>query len=308
MAGWGRVRDATAVYEAHVLERRLRQSGALTRDLSPEARARLVALLAVRFEYETHRERPAKVLWRKIESILADDGALRDGGLDAASILRAGEHHNQRGITPDLIPQSPFLRPVGGFVGPVLLDRHNHYLVRHDEGGLAESFVDDSLTARFSGESHFSFDRPLDEVFLGIEADLDRPLSMRWQVGLSSQVTVPVRRHRDGFQTVNHAGLSWMVADRWAASASVSHLRSFIQGLDDELLDDRWLVDYGIDLSYYLEDHVQIGLFLGEDQRHEAPGDRYSRDGRAQLMIGYRILGGFSAPGLIPAETLRETP
>jgi hypothetical protein len=124
--GIGRVRDATGVYDAQVLESRLRESGALARPLSREGRRRMAALLYLRADYSKFRERPDKYLWDRVEDILREDGALGDSGLDARSIQRAGE--------PDIfspsaagLPRSPVLRQAGAFIGAALFDFHEHF-------------------------------------------------------------------------------------------------------------------------------------------------------------------------------------
>lgn len=307
--GWGRVRDATAVYEADVLESRLRETGALTRPLSTASRHRLVALLAIRDSYESHRERPARTLWKEVEEILTEDGALREGGLDARSVLRAGENHDFSGVTGDVLPRSPFPRSVGFFVGPLLSDTHQHVLVRRDGSQLQQSFTDGVLVGSSRSEFHSRFDLPRDEVYVGAQAEIERPLGMRWQASASSQVQTPVRSNRDGVLVSDFARLAYMVADRWVASAEVFHTRSLLtKDSHGVVFDDRWLVDYGVSASYYLEDHLALSLFLRENQGHDTlsgSGGAFQRFGSVLLAMTYRIMGRFDAPGVIPAETLR---
>jgi hypothetical protein len=76
-AGWGRVRNATGIYDALVLEERLLGTGALTRALSPAARRRLADVMYLRGALDTVRERPGRFLWQEIERVLSEDGALR---------------------------------------------------------------------------------------------------------------------------------------------------------------------------------------------------------------------------------------
>jgi hypothetical protein len=59
-AGYGRVRDASSVYDVYVLEHRLLKSGAITRNLSDSARKRLYALLYFEGEYSNLHNQPAK--------------------------------------------------------------------------------------------------------------------------------------------------------------------------------------------------------------------------------------------------------
>src|SRR5258706_9112824 len=61
--GLGRVRDATWVYTARVIEDRLRRDGVLTRALTHESRQKLADLLTLGDAYDVLHARPAKGLW-----------------------------------------------------------------------------------------------------------------------------------------------------------------------------------------------------------------------------------------------------
>jgi hypothetical protein len=132
---------------------------------------------------------------------------------------------------------------------------------------------------------------------------------MRWQAGASARVLAPVRENREGVQVTSSVSLAYVMSDRWVASADVGHTRSLLTDSADQPFEDRWAVDYGVSASYYLEDHLQLNLFLREDQVRDAlagpTGGIYQRFGRVFAALSYRILGRFSAPGAIPAETLR---
>ena len=120
-AGFGRVRDASVVYDVHVLEQRLIETGALTRPLSAQARAKLAALYYVAPFYRTAHERPDRYVWRDVERLLREDGALRGDGLDAYSVLRAQE-------SP--APAGRSARQRGWFVGAVGGTATRHYIGR----------------------------------------------------------------------------------------------------------------------------------------------------------------------------------
>ena len=84
----GRVRDATPVLDARILEDRLTRTGSLIRPLSEQGRLRLAALLAMRGQFKNAHERADRYFWREVERVLQDDGALIPQGLDALSVLR----------------------------------------------------------------------------------------------------------------------------------------------------------------------------------------------------------------------------
>ncbi len=304
-AGVGRVRDASGIYEARLIEERLQSAGALRHPLSAGARQKLAALLTVRGDYESFRDRPEKTLWQRVEEILVEDGALAEGGLDARSILRVGESFAGFGNTFDDLPRSPFARRVGWFAGPTLADQHQRFIERSGQSSSTQVFSDDSLLFASAGSTSTRFDQAFDLVLLGFGAEVHRPLGLAWQADASARVLLPVQPHRSGVEVTSSGALDWMVADRWVAAASFAQSRHLLHRGGDVLEDD-WSWFYGVSLSYFLEDHLQVTLATQEVQDHLSFGvdDIFDRSGHFSLSIGYRILGRFGAPGLIAAEAI----
>src|SRR5262249_49937216 len=110
-ASWGRVRDATPVYQVEVLEERLRETGTLHQPLSRHAREQLAALYTVEGDVAFAHQRPTKYFWRELERILREDGVLDPGGLDAYAV--------QRLLEPITITGAIVARTAGYTVGPV---------------------------------------------------------------------------------------------------------------------------------------------------------------------------------------------
>ena len=151
--GWGRVRNATGIYDALVLERRLLETGALTRPLSPAGRQRLAEVLYLRSAFGEVHERPGRGLWREIERVLAADGALREGGLDPYSVLRAAEPHLGPTVrlAADGVPVSPATRLTGFFAGLQLFDGHVNRIERRDGGFSSQTIQDGTISSAGTG-------------------------------------------------------------------------------------------------------------------------------------------------------------
>jgi len=107
---WGRVRDATPVYQVQVLEQRLLQEGTIQRELSRTARERLASLYTTEAAVAFAHDRPTKYFWRELERLLNDDGVLSERGLDAYAV--------QRLLEPLTIRAGVLLRARGLSVGP----------------------------------------------------------------------------------------------------------------------------------------------------------------------------------------------
>ena len=296
MVGVGRVRDATGVYTARVLEDRLRQSGALARPLSREARQRLVDLMTVRFAYSAVHDRPGKDLWREVEAILVTDGALSEQGLDPRSVLRASEPHYLGAGLGDGLPSSPVTRLRGAFGGPLFTARHNRSLLRSDDEMLFTSTVNGVPQPPNASVSHLDFDLPFDEYMAGAGGEYHRPIGQRWQADLGGQVLAPVRSEDDGFLVSTEGHLAWLVADRWLAQASVQQFRE-IRETNNLTVRDDWWWSYGVGLVYYFEDRFAVQLAASEQQSDQSSVNyRFSN---ISLGVTYRLMGRFRAPGMM---------
>ncbi len=299
-AGLGRVRDATVIHDVHVLEQRLRETGAISRPLSRRAREGLAALYYVAPYYGFAHDRPGRYVWREMERVLREDGALGEDGLDAYSVLRAME--------PSLYRVT---RLRGWFLGPVVEATHQHAVERFDNYISTSSFDElGDLVSYWSSATARHFLTSYDQVNAGALAQFGCPVGWRWQFDARSQVTAPVRPGERGLNATSNAAVTWLVADRWEAQAFVSHARQWFAPRDDRpLLDDSWDVGAGAELGWYLEDRVRLSASIVQSQRRDYsywtyPGwertrRTYARDTRFLLGISYRFLGSLDAPGLV---------
>jgi hypothetical protein len=293
-AGVGRVRDATVVYDVHVLEQRLLESGALAGPLSARARERLAALLFVAPAYGVTRDRPLRFVWSGIERVLREEGALSERGLDAYSVIRG---------TEPVAPRTRFMRLRGHFIGPTFTARTEHTILRSDQEWTARRYADGALT----DESHFTSGERLegteDSYWAGARAEVHRPIGFPWQVDATASVSEPVRPHESGLSAAMELSLGWDVADRWAATAYVDQARRYFDPSDGARM-DQWAVQYGAVVAYYLEDHLSLQLSVNETQAHdmtEGMSSAYQRQGAVALGLSYRFLGAFDAPGVFEA-------
>ena len=296
--GIGRVRDATGVYTARVLEDRLLEAGTLTRPLSREARQRLIDLMTVRVLYSGLRERPGKDLWREIEKILEADGALAAQGLGPRSVLRAGEPHDRGAATVDVLPVSPVLRRRGAFGGLLFSASHTRTLSRMDVDQSTLSAVNGIPQAPATTSGHFRSDFPFDDYLAGAEGEYHRPIGLRWQADAGAQVGIPLRSEDDGYRVSSFGSLAWLVADRWLAQASVSQERE-VRETNGLRRSDDWLLTYGAALTYFVEDRLAIQLSVFEQQLDLSAADYFTRQGLLSLGVTYRLMGGFRAPGIM---------
>jgi hypothetical protein len=304
-AGVGRVRNATGVYEARVLEERLRQSGAIAQPLSPTARRRLAELAYLRADAAEIHDRPARSVWAEIEEILIEDGAVAEAGLGPEAILRALEPH-VAGSTIDAtgIPVSPVLRARGHFVGMFAELQHRHGHVRQDSEQSRSEILNGvpQPPVYIASGAHDTFSE--DRVLAGLEAESHVPLDLNLQLDVGGRVLVPVREEDTELVGGATADFAWMVADRWLARTQARY-----QWLDTDRRTgatpgDRWDWVFGFELDYYLENRATlfaIAFDRQSSQRGGQPGfgptDSYARDRGISVGITYRLAGRYAAPG-----------
>jgi hypothetical protein len=301
-AGIGRIRDATVIQDVHVLEQRLRETGAISRSLSNTAREKLAALYYVTPFFSAAHERPDRYVWREVERLLRADGVLSGHGLDPYSVLRAKEPYLYR-VT----------RLRGWFLGPIVEGQHQHSVERFEDYAWISRYNElDDLVPYWSSFEARRFVTSRDGMNAGALAQFGRPVGWRWQFDLRSQVMTPVRPGERGLVASSGATATWLVADRWEAQAFCSHARQWLAprgGLP--LRDDSWDVRAGAELGWYLEDRVRVSASIVQAQsrdyyyREPRPGGpqyinrTYLRDTRFFLGITYRFLGRLDAPGLM---------
>ena len=307
-AGWGRVRNATGIYDALVLERRLLETGALTRPLSPAGRQRLAEVLYLRSAFGTVHERPGRGLWREIERVLAADGALREGGLDPYTVLRAAEPHlGPTGrLAADGVPVSPATRLTGFFAGLQLFDGHVNRIERRDGGFSSQTVQDGTIIGARTGTYSARTDESFDRVSGGATGEVHLAIGPPWQLDANSAVLLGLRRQENDLAVSSQISLVWLAADRWTAIANARH-----QWYDDERTNgptagDSWGWDVGTTVRWYFEDRAAIELSAMEQQgwrRGDASSHLFHRGLGVSLGVTYRFAGWIETPGFFAGAT-----
>jgi hypothetical protein len=292
---WGRVRDATPVYQVHVLEDRLRETGAIQGELSHGARERLAALYTVEFDLSFAHQRPTKYFWRELERLLSEDGVLGAGGLDAYTV--------QRLLEPlAILGDRSFPRFRGWAVGPqvMLAKRWSH------SSGLSESrrvvLVADTLFDSSSViQPRTETDRHDESIFTGAFVEYHRPIGMKWQADAFSRALLS----EAGEDLVLSTDLSatWSIADRWQWAGDLFHDATAPgSGVDRKV--ERWALIVGTSLSYFLEDNWAFQFSYQHGQGHSPTG--FSRTDGYSLGVSYQFAGWLDAPAVF--APMRLTP
>jgi len=290
---WGRVRDATPVYQVQVLEQRLRETGAIQSALSRGARERLTALYTVESELSFAHQRPTKYFWRELERLLTEDGVLGAGGLDAYTV--------QRLVEPLALSKS-FARIRGYSFGPqvILTKQWSHASELFEL--RRQFFVADTLF----GSS--SFIRPRTEtndheegISSGAFVEYHRPFGMQWQADAFSRALVS--KGRENLNLTSALNLAWAIADRWQWTGSVRH-DALAQRADEVRKVTNWRLNAALNLNYFFEDAWAFQLGYAHRQDHSQTSFR--RTDNYTLGVTYQFAGWLDAPAVF--APMRLTP
>ena len=290
--GYGRVRDVTGVFDAQLIEQRLRATGRLTRTLSSAALLRLAQLHDVSGGFFSAHDRAARYFWREAERILRDDGALTDSTLDAYSLVRLFE--------PAFARQG-FRRTRGGLIRPYLFGSETR---GHQDRDWRNSRLDlDNGTPVLDSKSEFSERGRLNrkDAGVGISAEYHRPVGMRWQSDVFAGTSYGGGSRRE--LGVNSSGqVRYMIADRWFAGAMLRHSFSSLR-LNGVRTEPEWSLDGRTDLSYLVEDSWSLDLTYTLSQLQSRNRERFfspffERSSGLAFGLTYRPAGRFDAPGL----------
>ena len=296
--GVGRVRDATALYDARILEQRLRDRGLLRNDLAPATRRRLAELLYLRADYQTVLELPGKSFWSELQSILESDSALT-APLNAPAVLRALEIYGDRhGSDYSGLPAgSPMLRQRGAFAQLEIQASHRHSIFRSESERFAFAAVNDSVIGSTHDAFHTRREVSQDLILFGPNLEYHLPGGLRWQTDLSSQLLFSSKDPKRKYRWSSRASEGWILADRWLATATIGHDRD-LASVDPTGI-GTWRVFYSASLIWYLEDRfgLQLSTF-GTQSRNRRPGD-YEGNDAIYLSMSYKLSGRIDAPGLI---------
>jgi hypothetical protein len=293
-ASWGRVRDATPVYQAYVLEQRLLELGTIQRELSVGARERLASLYTTEAQLAFAHQRPTKYFWRELERLLREDGVLSEAGLDAYSV--------QRLLEPLTITGTAVARTAGFSVGPQVFVLTQQTHVSTGSEVSSATYQDGILIASTeTTQPRTATNQREDIVVSGLAVEYHRPVGPSWQVDGVSRALLTESGDELLFST--GVGAIWLVTDRWFATAKLNHnLTAPGSGLDRHA--DQWRIVYGASLSYFLEDSWALQVSAIQTQDHDPVG--YNRQESFAIGLTYQLAGFLNAPGLF--EPMRLSP
>jgi hypothetical protein len=288
--GWGKVRNAAGVFDAHLLERRLLRGGAIHRPLSVETRRRIAALYYLRPDFSIPHDRPDRYFWREIERVLREDPALEDGSLSAFELFRIAESY--------VAPSSARSRLVGWYVGAIAEIVGSRDLNRSTGRIHSRLFHEDSLIneVTYDLSERRSFVNEVPRV--GAEARLEAPIGDRLQLSAAGSLVSPPRDFGDAFEGNTEARALFFVADRWGLEGRASHRRRIGEPASFGRASD-WITEYGAEVQFYAEDRLffRLGVIETEAAARFAEGRQYGRRGALVLGVQYGF-GGHDAPGL----------
>lgn len=292
--GVGHVRDATGIYDACVLESRLRDLGVLARALSPAARQRIAELYYTKPALTRAYERAGKRFWNDVERVLVEDGAI-EGPLEAHALLRLMEDLGPVSIN-SLVMR--VYRRRGFFIGPMVQASFDRVDRRANRDSRYVTILADTAfatTYTLSFKDHDSNEY----LSVGGQAEYHRPMGPRWQLDAGSRLGFALLHVRSGLDAASSAQLSHLVADRWLAWVSANHARAYHDPDPGRgYSTNSWQVGWEIGADYYIEDHVTLSLSFNSAQGHPY-GGVYQRSEQILFSVAYTFLNDFAAPGLI---------
>ncbi len=302
--GRGRVRDATGVFLARILEERLRRDGRLTEELSSDTRNRLARLFYLRPAYGRVHDLATKAFWRDVEQLLVESGSLRVERLDAYDAFHGAEPIIVTGTFDaseyeELGPYGErFRRQIGSFIGPSISARHRNDILHHYGTKRTREWLNGDPQISDTVKNLHRQVTSDDVVSGGVRLEWHRPVGLHLQLDASTQALADF----EGFATERRlesvASLGYEINERWFAKVLAYHQREIRSREDSGSL---WSLSTSADLSYYVEDRWRI---TGRVTRFETEDSfaslgHYNRNTDFRLGVSFET-GRLDAPGLVP--------
>jgi len=275
VVGYGRVRDATGVFQVRLLEERLTRDGRLAHPLSSNARRSLAQLFYARPIYSSVHGLEGKAFWRDVERILVEDGAIDASRFDAYDLLHATE-----GI---VVAGSRFTRSVGFFAGPVLTVDHGHQATRSVDWSRTREWRNDQLIRESSNRQAQRTWTGDDALLAGFEGQWHRPLGRRFQIDLSTNIVSDLEGLNVDRRWDSQLGAAYLIGERWFASVDFFHQRRI--ALRDAQV-STWNATLESALHYYLEDRWSLNLSCDNNHTREFGREAVAYRRSTQLSLG----------------------
>jgi hypothetical protein len=289
--GYGRVRDATPVFEVILLEERLSRDGVLARPLSRPARQKLADLFSLQTNFSIVHQLPDKFFWREVERLLREDDALGPAGLAAYDVNHASEAL--------VVARDAFFRRAGWFLGPVVSGTHQHVEYRLNQRSSRRVTQDGVVQVENSNTGSLKATDFSDKILLGGKGEAYWPLGSRTQLDLFEQAMVSRKGEDDLLLVTGSFRLQHLIAERWFAEAFVSHSRQIV-GEPQQF--SAWSANAGGAVSYFLEDFCRLDLIAqqawnGFESSAFSPTSQ--RNTNLNVSLGITLgRGRLNAPGL----------
>ncbi len=305
-AGWGRVRNASGVYWAYEVERKLHELGRLSGDLSPETKRKLAEFAYTSSQYGVQHDRSSKYYWQEVEKIVTSDAAFQ-GPLDAYALYRLSDYFHSgishwKGIRGGLYARTGHTNHMAFETRDDFQTSRYDTTIYHD----TTSFGSNTITERS------------DELLIGPGVQGYFPLSYSWQINLDSRLERRVLPSDDGFGFSSYLSVEHLLFDRLSVRYAVEHLRWLADSKDrNRSRGSSWAIDNELRAEYYVEDHVNIGCSVNYFQYRfenyvpnlDSQDDpvRFSRGLNYSLNISYRLHGSAGAANSkLPRSSIRR--
>jgi hypothetical protein len=202
---------------------------------------------------------------------------------------------------------------VGAFLGLAVRGEHQHARAWADIETYSQSSSGGVLSPPSHDTHHTWGDGSRDGLSAGPTLEWHRPWGLATQSQMSTQVLFQLddsdgAGSDHGMLASSFARAVHIVADRWLVQAGAGHQRwTHLGGVSSPLgTDEGWLIQYGADLIYYLEDRAQLRLSASEFQARNddfvigSTVRPFTRESRISLVFSYHLLGRVDAPGVMP--------
>lgn len=289
--GFGRVRNATGVFTVERMLERLRAEGRLERWPSADALRRLAGIFYASGGFGAVHDQPQKFLWREIERVLREDGALPESGFDAYDLLRV--------LEPITVTTGRFSRPVGHELGPIVRFEHTHEIRRSTYTYRYERTVNDTLWTGYSWNTASRSSLGTDALRVGARAEWHRPLGLRAQLSAISEVVFDVGEPDERWSASSQLSIARLVDERWFFTAIARQTRDMDKRVGRLAT---WSTRLELGAEYFLEDRWSLSARVLQDQWrsdfNSTAAPQFARQTGLTFGLGFNR-GAFDAPGLI---------
>ncbi|MCB9357682.1 MAG: hypothetical protein H6508_00505 [Calditrichaeota bacterium] len=305
--GWGRIRDASGLYKAHILEDRLEKLGRLTGKLSDETLRKIADLYYTRSDFFRRDERVERFFWNEVEAILKQDPAMT-GELDAFALFRIAE---------SVAPSSP-VRHSGIRFSFYAVGRHSSSVSLYGEEESSAFYPDTGERTASDSSSSSRSESHIEEILIGTRLQVSFPVNWRVQITGDTKLERKLHHANAGYAWHTVLMTRYALHDRWACSHTFLFSRWDNHPLDRTRPRGQWAeFENWFSLAYYVESRVSVSGYLSllqntasESFPNEPERGRYKRfvnDVYAGITLNYFFKGAsgtYSTSDYFPRSSL----